>query len=338
LAAEKFIGFFSSFKVFAYLHLAMSTMHGAHPIPRFSERPPDLSSRKEIEDGIELATRVYESELVKVAFITDSVVVKYGSRVQLWEAQNMHHVASLPHMRVPKVFDAWETEEIGYIVMEYIDGRSLRDIWPVIPLDQRLDIYRQTQSMIEVLRQHKLSQPGPIGGGPSNRQTFFTEEGAGPVDSQSEIEGWFNERFHACKGFNRRNRGEPWFNGHFNELVMCHLDLHTGNLLLDKQGKIWLIDWEYSGAYPPYFEEIAVPEDQNHPDFTQGLLRTIKTQKYEKDIERLDFALSSGVLCTRSGTCTCAVDESDEAPDKGVKEEVDEKFDGVAYRKFCAAV
>jgi hypothetical protein len=156
----------------------MSTMHGAHPIPRFSERPPDLSSRKEIEDGIELATRVYESELVKVAFITDSVVVKYGSRVQLWEAQNMHHVASLPHMRVPKVFDAWETEEIGYIVMEYIDGRSLRDIWPVIPLDQRLDIYRQTQSMIEVLRQHKLSQPGPIGGGPSNRQTFFTEEGS----------------------------------------------------------------------------------------------------------------------------------------------------------------
>lgn len=37
-------------------------------------------------------------------------------------------------------------------------------------------------------------------------------------------------------------------------LVFTHHDLAPRNILLDSHGKIWLLDWDYAGFYPSYFE------------------------------------------------------------------------------------
>ena len=36
--------------------------------------------------------------------------------------------------------------------------------------------------------------------------------------------------------------------------VACHNDLLSENFILDRDGKMWLIDWEYSGMADPYFD------------------------------------------------------------------------------------
>jgi thiamine kinase-like enzyme len=36
--------------------------------------------------------------------------------------------------------------------------------------------------------------------------------------------------------------------------VACHNDLLSENFILDGDGKMWLIDWEYAGANDPYFD------------------------------------------------------------------------------------
>jgi len=52
---------------------------------------------------------------------------------------------------------------------------------------------------------------------------------------------------------------------------MCHLDIAPRNLLLDGQGRVWILDWAYAGGYPPYFDQ-AVLMKSGDRDFTQGLL------------------------------------------------------------------
>jgi thiamine kinase-like enzyme len=37
-------------------------------------------------------------------------------------------------------------------------------------------------------------------------------------------------------------------------LVFTHHDLAPRNLFLDEQGYLWLMDWQFSGWYPIYFE------------------------------------------------------------------------------------
>jgi thiamine kinase-like enzyme len=42
-------------------------------------------------------------------------------------------------------------------------------------------------------------------------------------------------------------------------LVLCHMDLHMRNFILDAniaKGKLWLqvVDWENAGAFPPWLE------------------------------------------------------------------------------------
>jgi len=34
----------------------------------------------------------------------------------------------------------------------------------------------------------------------------------------------------------------------------CHCDLLSENFMLDRDGRMWIIDWEYSGAADPYFD------------------------------------------------------------------------------------
>lgn len=40
--------------------------------------------------------------------------------------------------------------------------------------------------------------------------------------------------------------------------VFTHHDLNMRNIILGDDGKIWLIDWDYSGSYPRYFEYLSM--------------------------------------------------------------------------------
>lgn len=80
---------------------------------------------------------------------------------------------------------------------------------------------------------------------------------------------------------------------------MCHLDFNQSNVILDDTGKVWLIDWGLSGAYPPWFEEGMLAWGAAST-WCLGLLDMIKDEAYQEDVARLSsilFALTTGGYC-----------------------------------------
>jgi len=221
----------------------------------------------------------------------------------------MEFAASIPSVRVPRVHDAWEAVDNSskygpvtttYIVMEFIQGSVLTEIWQNLDNNNRHDIYRQVCDMLAALHQQSMDRPGPFGGGRSC-SNYFSHYGAGPFTSSKEIESWFNGRQSVCKRLRRIHQDAPDFSGLFDKSVMCHLDLHTKNIILDPRNKVWLLDWDNAGGYPIFFEEAELRNkayDSLHPDFTEGLIEIISKGEYEEEIDRLysiRYAVTTGI-------------------------------------------
>nr|XP_023907922.1 uncharacterized protein LOC112019639 [Quercus suber] len=276
-------------------------------------RLPDTLGRDEIIEALSAAPKLQKSTDKAIVRISESLVVKYGLEVQLWEAMNMKFASSIPGVRAPTIHDAWQAEVddpkdsrhvITYILMDFIPGDLLGDVWSSMDVDARDMVCCQIRDMLKALQCPSLTEPGPVGGGLS-RGFYFTQYDAGPFESRDDIEDWFNGRLQVCKDFGRALKNAPDFTGKFNNLAMCHLDLHTHNIILDSRSQVWIIDWEAAGAYPVFFEEafLKKTKDRDHPDFIKYLLRTVSTGEYNVDIKELDvigFAVTTGAFCKPS--------------------------------------
>ena len=134
--------------------------------------------------------------------------------------------------------------------------------------------------------------PGPLGGHLC-RGPLFTGSGAGPFRSRKYLEGWFDERLLVCQQFHRVPQTQPSFSGRFENSVMCHMDIAARNVVVDRQRRVWVLDWAYAGGYPVYFEE-AVLRRTGDPDFTEGLLRMVG----EEHTEDVEMSLAVGFALT----------------------------------------
>jgi thiamine kinase-like enzyme len=56
------------------------------------------------------------------------------------------------------------------------------------------------------------------------------------------MEAWFNKRLTIYQDFGVVDQAQEGFRGLFGHLVMCYLDLHPRNLILDSEGRVWLLD------------------------------------------------------------------------------------------------
>ena len=267
-------------------------------------------ARRAVLRALGAAPKLQESKQSSIAKLSDTLIVKYGSEVHLWEARNMMFAASIPGVRVPRLHDAWEEEDRslgdeavrtnGYLVMDYVPGRTLRSAWSAVGPETRADVYRQLSESIAALHNQQLTRPGPVGGGIS-KGFYFTAYDAGPFETVHHMEQWFNERQRVCKDLGHVYENEPDFSGTFNQLVMCHMDLHMDNLILDSYNYIWVLDWSRAGGCPVFFEEaqLKISPDPENLEFSQGLLKVISTGAHTKEVEhlrRIGYAVTTGWL------------------------------------------
>lgn len=243
---------------------------------------------------------------VRVSRISENVAVKYGAEVKIHEARNMMFAAQHSSIAVPLVHDFWEeardlplseSDSICYIVMQFVHGNPLHKIWSDLDENLRSSVNEQLFAAVSELQSLTAKSPGPVGGGKSEGW-FFTIYGAGPFNSTTDIESWFNERLVVCQDFGRVAHTTS-FTGQFRNLVMCHMDLHMRNLILDRDGKLWLIDWANAGFYPPYFE-VAVIKHFDLEHAFQGFLEKMPMDNWKEKIARLftiGFALTTGAFC-----------------------------------------
>ena len=288
----------------------MPTATSTHGFPLDRYKTCTNIPRNEVSRASKTAPIKYRDGGVTVARVHTEMVVKFGHDVGRPEAENMRFVAHRTDILLPTVMDAWEepsedkTEErdIGYITMTYVEGDILSEAWPKLHVHARENIYHQLLRYISQLHLIQLNTPGPIGGGISH-STLFTNYGAGPFYTVEELEAWFNERLVVCQQFGRAPHEQPTFTGQLRPLVMCHLDLFPRNMILDLQGRVWLLDWEYAGAYPEHFENAVLAKEDS--DFSRGLLQLLghseTTQEKVGRLSAIGFALSTAGVTRPTG-------------------------------------
>ena len=172
------------------------------------------------------------------------------------EAATLQFISQNSAIPVPRLLGCFEDSDAVYLIMEYVDGvgmQSLND-------DQRAVVTLELQQHLQTLAQLRSSRIG----GPSAL-----------VVSPHRV-------------INKTYRDDRKFRpGADDEFGFCHNDLSQHNVIVDPETlKIRaIIDWEYAGFYPAYFEaqfnrrigpSVALA---NETDDTQQLLDFLQRQE-----------------------------------------------------------
>ncbi|ATY60600.1 serine threonine kinase [Cordyceps militaris] len=202
--------------------------------------------------------------------ISSRIVVKKGKNVYLTEAATMAFIAARTKIPVPRVHCSFTRRNVTYIVMERMRGKTLADAWPSLSDADVERILLQLRGMLGELR--AVPAPGIaiqscIGGslrdsriprpeeprfGPFSSAHAFHEwlrEGLGPEEKPRYVddEEWIDIKYMIAMQ-NRKCEGP----------VFTHGDLNPFNIIVRKGNIEAIIDWEFSGWLPPYWEYTSV--------------------------------------------------------------------------------
>lgn len=156
---------------------------------------------------------------------------------------------------VPRVHVTVYRNEYVLAVMDFIQGERLDELWPKLSLWRKLGIAWTLRSYVRQLRRIPLDdppRPGPLG--PSPRRCHGLQFFRGDAGPFSDTEEFYQYIRRYTLGICPEAHEDNYTDGN---LVFTHNDLNMRNVLVSGDGTVWLIDWDWSGFYPPYFEHIA---------------------------------------------------------------------------------
>ncbi|KIW14196.1 hypothetical protein PV08_06977 [Exophiala spinifera] len=254
--------------------------------------PADLPAPLPTTDEIKNATDIIADDNghPKVVCV-GPYVIKYGRGVDLYEGKNMMFVeqaTTTGAVRLPRVYAFFEdaADECTYIIMEKIQGQTLKALWPSLDDARKDRICRQIKASVTELR----AMPSPTGGycAPGNRPLRVgLYPDVGPVDTEAEFNDALLEHFLRTKGgYKALDPSDPmfamlarhlptldeslkkhswaanWFRRQFSAVfrdhppTFAHGDLKPENIMVDPQNNdmVTLIDWRKAGWYPSYWE------------------------------------------------------------------------------------
>ncbi|TBU44082.1 kinase-like domain-containing protein [Dichomitus squalens] len=151
------------------------------------------------------------------------------------------HHTTIPVPRVRRVI-RYDSDEYSVFIMDRIPGRQLAQVWPSLSILGKLRVAFTLRSYIQQLRaiRHPRSValicPCPMFGEigpPRGPFSSYCEAGAASTAMPSEP---FDD---------------------IRPLVLTHCDLNMRNILVGDDGRLWLIDWGWSGFYPEWFEYVT---------------------------------------------------------------------------------
>lgn len=217
-----------------------------------------MAERIKISD-LQESDRLVPDSFIQVYRHGDKVV-KLCDPPQLSEAQTMRYVRQNTSLPVPEIYDAYigESSGRGIIIMEYVKGDVLRDVWEHLTSEQQSTILCQLERHLTELRSIKGHLIGPIDGSPCYDPIFSEDSGEfGPFKSEAE----FNEGLvKAMKLFQENTwvdqaakfvRAIPPHG-----IVLTHGDLSPRNILIRGDQIVAILDWEFARFYPEYWEYV----------------------------------------------------------------------------------
>ncbi|TVY16265.1 hypothetical protein LARI1_G007001 [Lachnellula arida] len=199
------------------------------------------------------------------------MVMKYGTEIQLYEASTLRFIAEKTSIPVPKVYCAFEHRGMKFILMEFVRGERLSDVWDQTPPAGREILLFQLRQQFKELRSIPHPRPGAVCSaviGPLyDRRIDMHGQIFGAFGCEKDFNSFLRcgvtdtaELDAVAYGFSGETVREQLAmliaiqNKENRKICFTHGDAHSGNFLV-KDGKIvaW-IDFEMAGFYPEYWE------------------------------------------------------------------------------------
>ncbi|KAI0874857.1 kinase-like domain-containing protein [Hypoxylon argillaceum] len=198
--------------------------------------------------------------------ISKHKIVKWGFRTHLTEGATMKYLAQNTTIPVPKVYCSFVHKNIAYIVMERIHGDCLPIAWKSMSEESRKDVFAQLRGMIQELRS-LTPPPGTgvescVGGSLFDSRISRGNPRFGPFKTIQEFHFWLRHDW-KLEDLEGREKDQDWHDaaemirrqdGPWSPPTFTHGDLNPFNVLVRDGKVVGLIDWEFSGWYPHYWE------------------------------------------------------------------------------------
>ncbi|KAF3764149.1 hypothetical protein M406DRAFT_330500 [Cryphonectria parasitica EP155] len=163
-------------------------------------------------------------------------------------------------VRAPPIRRIVKRADVLECVQDRIDGPNLMNSWSSIGLFTTIRLAFQLRGMVQKMRTAKSPTAGSLGTGICH--SFWIEDRHRlPVSPSARVIACVVNFWYNHKTFKQESRKTP--QEHFESvdkpvavepLVFTHHDLAPRNLMVDSSKNLWLVDWDYAGWYPPYFE------------------------------------------------------------------------------------
>ncbi|KAI0665806.1 hypothetical protein C8Q78DRAFT_985808 [Trametes maxima] len=193
------------------------------------------------------------------------------------EANTLNLVFALTTIPVPRVRRVVKCRYYFLIVMDYIEGPTLAQLWPTLSTWRKLLVAFTLRRYVRQLRRHlkapAWTPPGPLCSDGSARvceSPVFgrVQSDRGPFASYAELSMFFNERHRMALDIKNVSQDDPARTDLFDDsesLVLTHQDINLRNIIVDKEDHLWLIDWAWAGYYPVWFEYAAMQVQTEDP-------------------------------------------------------------------------
>ncbi|KAI1420851.1 hypothetical protein F5Y12DRAFT_719072 [Xylaria sp. FL1777] len=161
------------------------------------------------------------------------------------------------------------------ITLEYIEGQTLQQAWPVLTPDQRLDILDQLRGYIAQLRALKGTQLNRLDGQGVIVPSIMTRSG-GPFATLAEFHDWLVKPPQRLQS----------------ESIYWHQI--TTQLRAECPIIVALLDWEFAGWYPEYWDYVFALRGLDNVDWeTLGLnVPSLFDKRYDLEYILIKFILT----------------------------------------------
>ncbi|KAG9231243.1 kinase-like domain-containing protein [Amylocarpus encephaloides] len=204
----------------------------------------------------ELSSLIDKSPVVapNIYVLSPKLVAKHIVPEVLGDAVEAMEVAHALGIRVPFTRRIIKNDSSACCIMDLIEGVTLEEAWSKLSWFTTIRLAFQLRGFIRSLVSGECKSFWID-------DRFRIPDRSAPSTITSFFGFWIN--FVSIRKAKKNASFPPlpstaWIPSTAETLVLTHHDLAPRNILLDRRNQNWLVDWDFVGFYPEYFEYAAI--------------------------------------------------------------------------------
>jgi aminoglycoside phosphotransferase len=209
---------------------------------------------KAFEEAQNNPSTIFLDSFGRRAFRCGGHVVKYGNAVNIDEAQKLSFIQeSGLEIPVPVVYSAGKCGDIGFIEMEWKEGDTSESAWSELANEDKLSYARQLREIVNGLRSLEGRYIGSLEQGPAIDPRRSPNRGE-PFQTEAAFNKFLLSNTISTTPTIYRKMLESLLPATDHKIVLTHRDLSPTNIIVKEGRVVGIVDWEYAGWYPEYWE------------------------------------------------------------------------------------